>query len=414
MVQTRSRYRFGIWSQALLLGLFGAVLLSGCSLPTFRVVPASARTDPVPRASSVSNEVKGNVEPRRYVDLSVYEAGRVETIMVKEGDRVEKGAVLMRLDSYDRYASEKAAAEVERISAQQALDELYRQAPTALADAEAALTQAQKEQALTEDSLMSLQRSKDASRIAQAKANLLLAEKRMNDTKENLRKAQQRYNNRHNPIWLFVSRHDFELLLTVKEKTAAYAERRYWDAKQKYEDLLKPVDEIDLALAQAKLAMANANLRQAERQRSKWLNGPDPDQLAAAQARLKAAEARLVSSQAAMQAAEIIAPFSGMVARLDIKQGEQAQPGVPLVVVADLNDWVVVVQELGEQDVVGLHPGQELRLDLDAYPQTKLSGTVESISQYYTVDNTDVFYKAKIGLQPVDLLLRWGMTARIK
>jgi len=144
------------------------------------------------------------------------------------------------------------------------------------------------------------------------------------------------------------------------------------------------------------------------------LRGLDPDLLKAAQARLKAAEARLAAAQTGMQAAEIVAPISGVVVHLNIKQGEEALQGHPLAVVADLTDWVVVVPELGEKDVVSFQPGQELRLSLDAYPQAELNGKVETIGQYYTLDNTDIFYQAKIGLQPSDLPLRWGMTVRIK
>ena len=35
------------------------------------------------------------------------------------------------------------------------------------------------------------------------------------------------------------------------------------------------------------------------------------------------------------------------------------------------------------------------------------------ISQYYTEDEGDVFYHAKISLKPTGVPLLWGMTARI-
>jgi multidrug efflux pump subunit AcrA (membrane-fusion protein) len=414
MIRWRRTRRFQTWLQGLVLGILAAALLAGCSRPALSLEPAVARAEATVQASPAPQAIKGRLEPRLYTDLSVYEPGRVESILVKEGDSVEKGDVLLRLDSYAGYASERDAADVERVAAQQALKDLYTNAPTFLANAETVLGQAVKEQALAEDHLVSLQNSHNASRIAQAQANLLLAEKRMNDTKDSLRKAKQRYNNRHNPIWHFVSRHDYELLITLKEKAAAYAEGRYWDAKKKYEDLLKPVDAIDLALAEARLANANAALDQAQRERDKWLNGPAPDLLTAAQVRLKAAESRLSATQDAMQAAQVIAPISGVVANLNIKQGEEAIPGQTLAVVANLKDWAVVIPELGEKDVVHFQPGQEVRMSLDAYPEAELSGEVETISQYYILDNTDVFYQAKIDLQPSDLPLRWGMTVRVR
>ncbi len=54
---------------------------------------------------------------------------------MKEGDQVEQGSVLLRLDSYERYASAVAAAELEYVIARQAVDELYRTAAVALAEA---------------------------------------------------------------------------------------------------------------------------------------------------------------------------------------------------------------------------------------------------------------------------------------
>jgi HlyD family secretion protein len=357
--------------------------------------------------------VKGQIEPRSYVQLGVLQPGRVESLLVKEGEQVEPGSVLLRLDSYDRYASAVAQAELDVVLARQAVDDLQRTAAVSLADATLALKQAEKAQALAADKLASLQRSKSQSRIDQAKANLLLAEKRLAKDRDDLAKARRLYNKRRDIIWKFVSRHDFELLLTMMEKKVAYSERRAVDANKKTEDLLAPLDEIDVALARSALALADARLHHAEQERLKWLDGPDPDQLAAAQARLDAAEAGLAAARSALQSAQVVSPISGTVADLNVKQGESAIPGQTLAVVADLSDWVWETQDLGEEDVVRLQPGERLSLSLDAYPQAKLDGVVESVSQYYTEGEGDVFYHAKIGLQPVNLPLRWGMTARI-
>ena len=197
------------------------------------------------------------------------------------------------------------------------------------------------------------------------------------------------------------------------EKKVAYSERRAVDAKKKTEDLLKPLDEIDLALARSDLALADARLHQAEQERVKWLEGPDPDQLAAGSARLEAAEAGLAAAQAALQNAQVVSPMAGTLVDLNVKQGESAIPGQTLAVVADLSDWVVETQDLGEEDVVRLQPGERLSLSLDAYPDVALDGVVESVRQYYTEDEGDVFYHAKIGLKPTGVPLLWGMTARI-
>ena len=419
MRYTRQRIRPGLTSlppvqrRLLLLALLGVFACLWWGSISRYTTPALAQTALVQPAQDTPSAVEGRLEPRRYVELSVLQPGRVEALLVNEGDRVEKGSVLLRLDSYERYASQVAAAEMESVLARQAVDDLYRSATVALAEATLTLKQAEKSQALAADRLASLRRSKDQSRIDQAKANLLLAEKRLADDRDDLFKAQRKYDKWHDIIWKFVNRRQFRLLLTVMEKGVAYSERRYLDAKKKYDDLLAPIDEIDLALARSELALADARLRQAEQERLKWLDGPDADKLEAANARLRAADAGLAAARSALQGAEIITPISGTLVDLNVKEGESAISGQTLAVVADLSQWIVETQDLGEDEVVSIQPGEHVSLSLDAYPHAALDGEVESVSQYYTEEEGDVFYHARIGLAPSELPLRWGLTARI-
>ena len=370
----RPRLRSGL----ILLALLVVFTCLGLASRLWRSTPALAQAATAQPAPDAPPAIKGQVEPRRYVELGVLQAGRVESLLVKEGDRVEQGSVLLRLDSYDRYASAVAAAELQVVLARQAVDELQRTAAVSLADATLALKQAEKAQALAADRLASLQRSKSPARIDQAKANLLLAEKRLAKDRDDLAKAQRLYKKRRDILWKFVSRHEFELLLTLMEKKVAYSERRAVDAKKKTEDLLKPLDEIDLALARSALAQAQARLRQAEQERVKWLEGPDPEQLAVVSARLETAEAGRAAAQAALQNAQVVSPIAGTLVDLNVKQGKSAIPGQTVAVVADLSDWVVETNDLSEEDVVRLQPGERISLSLDAYPDAMLDGVVES------------------------------------
>ena len=357
--------------------------------------------------------VKGQIEPRRFVELGVLQPGRVESLAVKKATGSSRAACCCAWIATIATPPPWRPPSCRSCSPARRWMTCSAPAAVSLADATLALKQAEKAQALAADQLASLQRSKSQSRIDQAKANLLLAEKRLAKDRDDLAKAQRLYNKRRDIIWKFVSRHEFELLLTMMKKKVAYSERRAEDAKKKTEDLLKPLDEIDLALARSALALADARLHQAGQERMKWLEGPDPDLLAVASARLEAAEAGLAAAQAALQNSQIVSPISGTLVDLNVKQGEAAIPGQTLAVVADLSDWVVETQDLGEEDVVRLQPGERFSLSLDAYPDVALDGVVKSIRQYYTEEEGDVFYHAKIGLQPVDMPLLWGMTARI-
>jgi multidrug resistance efflux pump len=196
-------------------------------------------------------------------------------------------------------------------------------------------------------------------------------------------------------------------------KSVAYYERRYWDAKEKYDDLVTPPEAVDLALAQASLEEIEARQRQAERTLEKWRNGPDPEALESAQAGLQAAQAHLDSAQVAARNFEITAPFSGDVLAVNAKPGEWAMPGQPLVTIADLSHWIVVTQDLSENSVTELRVGMPVTMQVEAYPEISLQGLVESISLYAEEEDGDVYYQAKISVQDPPDFLRWGLTARI-
>jgi multidrug resistance efflux pump len=381
-----------------------------------RVVPARAAD--LPGASrqtqpDESLELEGRLEPLQVAQLTVSLPARIDQLLVAEGEQVEAGAPMLRLDGYERVEAELAAAELERLVAQQTLDDLYRLVDINLAEATLALRQAEQDQALAEDLLASLQRPRNPQHVDQAYANMLLAQERMAEVQEDYQKARQKYENGENPIWMFVSRHRYKLLLTQMEKSVAYYERRYWDAKEKYEELVAPPEPVDLALAEASLVETEARLRQARRTLEKWHNGPDPDALESAQAGLQAAEAHLAAAQTAAHNLELTAPFSGEVLAVDAKPGEWAMPGQTLVTIADLSQWVVFSQDLSENNVTKLQVGMPVNIQVDAYPDLNLLGVVESISQYAEEEDGDVYYQAKIAVQDPPDFLRWGLTTRI-
>ena len=228
------------WANGLVLGTMVIASLS------YIIGPASsARAASLPSVSRQAEQesnltLEGRLEPRHFAQMTVSLPARVDQLLVEEGDQVEAGTVVLRLDGYEKLQADLAAAELEKLLAQQTLDDLYRLAEIKLAEAILALRQAEQDRALAEDLLASLQRPREPQAIEQAYANLLLAEERLDKVQEDYRKAEQKFANRKNPIWMFVSRHQFRLLLNQMGKVVAYYERRYWDAKEKYEDRTAP------------------------------------------------------------------------------------------------------------------------------------------------------------------------------
>jgi multidrug resistance efflux pump len=161
----------------------------------------------------------------------------------------------------------------------------------------------------------------------------------------------------------------------------------------------------------AELAGAEAAVRQARAQLDLLKAGARDQEIAAADAAVTQAEAGLRQAQAALSDTELRAPFAGTLAVLNVRQGEQVTPGVPVAEVGDLSGLQVETDDLSELDVVRVQPGQEVRLTFDAIPGLELKGTVERVQPKGEKKLGDMTYTAVIRLQNPDSRLLWNMTA---
>jgi multidrug resistance efflux pump len=119
-------------------------------------------------------------------------------------------------------------------------------------------------------------------------------------------------------------------------------------------------------------------------------------------------------ARAALANAELRSPFAGTVTNLDLKVGEFAASGEPVVTVADFSSWVVKTTDLTEIDVVNIKEGQPVTLTLDAIPDVTLKGYVLTIGQNYSEKQGDVVYEVSVLLTDKNPAMRWGMTAQLQ
>jgi multidrug resistance efflux pump len=118
----------------------------------------------------------------------------------------------------------------------------------------------------------------------------------------------------------------------------------------------------------------------------------------------------LASAQAALDDLDLVATIDGTVVKQDLIEGEQVSPGVPAVQLADFTQWYAETDNLTEIDVVNVSVGQGATVVPDALPDLELTGTVESIDDFFEEKRGDVTYTARILLNESDPRLRWGMT----
>lgn len=396
-----------------LIFIIGAVLLIACrSSETAASNDATSTVEPVVE-SEPELSAEGRLVPQDFVTLSLAKSGQVAEVMVREGDYVQPGTMLLRLGDQEQLQGDLAAAEVELLAANQALENLYKYAPLELANAKMEQAEAEKVLAYAEDKLAGLTKPTPQSEVEQTHANLVLAENQLVKINDAIRRVEKKYKNKNSIWWMFLDQRDFKKLLESLDRDRIYIQKRVEDAVEKYKDKRAPVDEIDLAMAKAELASAQAKVAVVEREVTALQNGPDQVEVAAAEARIKAAEAALEAAEKAFLDAELTAQTAGKVIELNVKDEEWVEAGQPLVVIADISGWIVESEDITEMEVSDIHVGQTVMITPDALPDLELAGVVEAVKGLSEEKRGDVTYTTKIALIETDPRLRWGMTVAV-
>jgi HlyD family secretion protein len=387
--------------------LFPALILASCDS-----IGATATEEPtaIPVVDDFTVVAEGRLVPNESVELSFVVAGRVTEILVEEGDSVKAGDVIARLGDREQLETNLAnanleldTAELELLTVQQDKQVLYDNWPTDATAAQETLKDARQELYDTERTYNYRVSPSDQTDIDVAWSTVVLAEDELDKAKEDF----EPYENKpadNKP------RARYQSLL-------AEAQGEYDDAVRKYNSLVDPSSEFEINQALVGFNIAQARLEQAEKDYNELIDGPDPDDLALADARIESAETRITAAQANIAAAQaalddldLLATFDGTIVDLNLLVGEQVSSGAPVVTLVDFSQWYVETDNLTEIEVVDVTVGQSVTVIPDALIGVELSGSVESIGDFFEEKRGDVTYTARILLDEVDPLLRWGMT----
>jgi HlyD family secretion protein len=127
-----------------------------------------------------------------------------------------------------------------------------------------------------------------------------------------------------------------------------------------------------LADAENDLALKKAELDDAQRTYDWYKDGPNEQDIIAAQAKVDAAKATVNSLS-------IVAPFTGQVLSINDHRGDSVTTGQLSVNMADLRHLYVETQ-VDESDIAKVKVGNQAQVTLDALPGVKLSGKVTEIN----------------------------------
>lgn len=313
---------------------------------------------------------QGRIEPIRFVEIAPYADGIASEVLVVEGEQVDAGQVIARLENPNARTLDRA-----RTDAGVELGAAYQ----AVKDAQRRLDE------FNDPGVFSGMTAAVATRtwLAKLDAARVVFEPYKDSSRKKLR-----------PNYIFPN-----------------LPRRLWFDTNEYTGMAREYKK--------RVDIAWVNYRKAVQ----WLTLESD--LESAQARLAQAETNNDSLQdaslsedtagwrAALASAELRAPFAGTITNLGLKAGEFVSAGGVVVTIADLRSWVIKTTNLTEMDVVKARLGMPVTFTVDAIPDVTYNGHILAVSQNYTERQGDIVYPATILVVERDPSLRWGMTARI-
>ncbi len=345
-------------------------------------------------AAPESAAAEAKLWPKQDVSLGFAGSGVVESVLVKEGDKVLKGDILAEIKGADNYRQQYAEAELNLAAAKDELKSLNDSYPSEKADVQRRLIQAKK--ALDE-------------------ANDDFADYDTPAYRTRLDNANQAYTDK----WSAVEDAQ-ELVDKVSELEAGSARRRtveddYKKTLQDYEDLKRAYSLLlnNKDAAEAAVLAAEAEVADLERELEELADGPKQSKLDVINQKIAAAEAQKTAAEKNIEQLRIIAPFDGTVVSMDLTEGELASAGKPVIVLADTGAMVVKTVDLSETDMAGISLGNRVKVVFDAYPGNELYGTVTKITNWAGSYLGDVVFPVEVTLDGTNLPLLWGMTASV-
>ncbi len=346
-------------------------------------------------------EASGQVRGTEII-LSSRLAGRVEHLLVKEGQRVGEGDVIAKISSREIEARvEQAKHQVEAHKNRlKEVEAAIKGINTSIEQAEIGL------KFIREDSFH---------RIHQAKAALQRAEADVQEAKSQWNLAKSDYERYVKLVEKgVVSRSEFE-----------QAEAGYKTSEAKLDAARKAREEAKATLERAEVSTLEVKEKEKEyqgfldeRERMKATYEIAKNQLDSANARVKEIEATFQDST-------IHAPSGGTIINKLAEGGELVAEGTPIAILVDLSDLYVKVY-IPQKDIGKIRLENPARIYADAFPDRFFEGEVSEISQkaeftpkevHMKEERTKLVFGVKVGIEnpegylkpgmPVDVKIRW-------
>ncbi|MCB0496429.1 MAG: HlyD family secretion protein [Cyclobacteriaceae bacterium] len=172
----------------------------------------------------------------------------------------------------------------------------------------------------------------------------------------------------------------------VAEASLSIPKTNLWKAKsdydrynELYEQKLATPQQIDNFKAAYETAQSQYNVARQKTESVKLQYQTALSQVKVAESNVFQGQTNLEHAELELSYAKVTAPVTGTVSKNTLQPGQLIQPGQPLMsVVQDQNVWVTA--NFKETQMIGIKEGNEVIIQVDAYPDLKVTGTVQSTS----------------------------------
>ena len=315
-----------------------------------RLLATVTRTD-----LQVEITATGTVQPLKTVNLSPKTAGTLVELLVEQGDRVQAGQLLARMDDRE-------------IQAQ------LLQVGGNLAEAEARLAE--------------LEAGTRREEVDRAQSQVQQSKARVEENQARLELAQDRFDRNRE-------------LLTQ----GAIA----------LDDLDASRTEVDQAAAV--LTQSQAQLQESQRQLQQLENGSRPETIAQSKAQVRATQGQKAALMVQLEDTRIRAPFAGIITQRYADPGAFVTPTTSASSTASatstsivaLAEGLEILANVPEVDLTQLSINQSVKIVADSYPDQEFAGTVRLIAPEAVKEQNVTSFQVRIALLSGFDRLRSGM-----
>lgn len=349
------------------------------------------QTEKLSRGSLIAQVgATGTVHSNQTAMLAWQTSGMIQKINVNLGDNVTKDDILAELDMAT-VPQTIILAQADLIQAERNLENIKNsnlataQAQLALANAQDAVNKA-KNRVLT---YVTRRGSDDM--VDSADSQLTIAKGNLKNAEDNFEFFKNKPKDDPNYIQA--------LSMLTSARNALNT------AQANYDYVTGKPSNVEVAKNDANYAIALAQLEDAQREYDRLKNGPNADDIAAAQARVDGLKATLAMTH-------LDAPFNGSVTEINSKVGDLVSPGTISFRIDDLGSMLVDVA-VSEIDINRVKLGQDATITFDAILGKTYNGKVTEVARVADITQGVSNFKVTVELTDADESVLPGMTAAV-